>query len=80
MSTIKDEVYDNLCETNGYAVIINNFEFTGQKNLPGGAKDSKRLQDTFRRLKFDVKLFENQPADAMISILKDCKLIPYITT
>lgn len=74
MSTTVPETYNNSCQINGYAVIINNFNFTGRlDNLPGGDKDSKRLMDTFRGLKFDVKVFENITKDQMMSTMKDCK-------
>lgn len=66
--------YDNSSKKNGYAVVINNFDFGGlQNSLPGGQTDSKRLEDTFRSLNFDGQIYENKPKDEMVSIFENCK-------
>lgn len=74
LSTLFPETYDNSSEINGYAVVINNYDFGGLKEtLLGRENDSKKLQDTFSGLDFDVKIYENKPKDEMLSIFKDCK-------
>lgn len=76
LSMTTPETYNNSCKKNGYAVIINNFNFTSRlANLRGGDKDSNRLMVTFRSLKFDVRVFENRTKDEMMSTMKYCKSI-----
>lgn len=77
----KTKTYDMPNEKNGFAVIINNYEFRDHSiNLDGGADDTRRLKDTFEGLKFIVDSHENKDADDMKRILFECKFIRFMAT
>jgi caspase 7 len=53
----------------GYAVIINNKRFDDMPLRDGTDFDAAKLESCLKRLEFDVKLFHNQPASSMLSLL-----------
>lgn len=74
----KTKTYDMPNEKNGFAVIINNYEFRDHSiDLDGGEDDTRRLKDTFEGLKFTVDIHENKDADDMKRILFEYSLKDY---
>lgn len=64
----------------GFAVIINNYEFSNKdklKDLPGGQSDTKRLCHTLNKMQFIVKEHENMKSNDISRIIKDCKNMIY---